>query len=64
MVKVAQNADFRQNQPRKRPRWAPVGTGEILKMIEKVQGDIFEAPKGVFFYQFLVSEPDIYGKMC
>ena len=40
-----------------------MGTGEILKMIEKVQGDIFEAPMGVF-YQFLVSEPDIYGKMC
>ena len=42
------------------PRWAP---GEILKIIEKVQGDIYQALRGVF-YQFIVSEPDIYGEMC
>ena len=63
MVKVAQNADFRRNPPRKWPRGAPVGTGEILKIIEKVQGDIYQALRGVF-YQFIVSEPDIYGEMC
>ena len=48
MVKVAQNADFRRNPPRKRPRGAAVGPGEILKIIGKVQGDIYQALRGVF----------------
>ena len=48
MVKVAQNADFWQNLPRKWHRGAPVGPGEILKIIEKVQGDIYQALRGDF----------------
>ena len=48
MIKVAQNADFWRNPPRKWPRGAPVGPGEILKIIEKVQGDIYQVLRGVF----------------
>ena len=40
---------FGKISPGNGPGETPVGTGEILKMIEKVQWDIFEAPRGVFF---------------
>jgi len=42
------------------PRWAPV---KFWKWLKKFKGIFMKRP-GVFFHQFLVSEPDIYGKMC